>query len=116
MIPVWTKWIQPEEELRWESQLELCVPGRYVIGRRAGRERLRVEVYAEDEEEARSLQKEFGGKVKMLANDDWQGGPEEATLLKIRDRVLVTSESDGAALASLREAYPDRVVLSIPAE
>ncbi len=116
--PVWTRWISPEDEALWEERLDERLPGRFVVIRRIGRKRLLLQGYVENRAEAESLRNQFGGRVETLTANDWAVPQSEKrpVIVKVRDCLLVTSESDPAALDQARQVDPDRVILSVPAE
>lgn len=81
-----------------------------------GGKTLRVQVYAESKAEAEAIVSRFGGRVRELKHADWQKPAEIPPPLKIRDRFVVTQESDPAGLEKLTAEFPGRELISIPPE
>lgn len=116
MAQVWKKFIDPADEALWELRLEMLAGERFAISTQAGRQRLKVEVFLEPDNDGASLVKEHGGAVETLADADWQKAPPKPILVKVRDRLVITSTSEPKELEALRETYPGREILVIPAE
>ncbi len=86
-----------------------------VINLLKGGKSLRVEVYCESESEAEAIQKQFGGSLRKLANQNWAAMTTEVKPpINIRGRILVTGEKDEKKLATMREENPKLDVISIP--
>lgn len=83
-----------------------------------GGKSLRVEVFCDCREDAEYLKDYFGGSVRESKSQDWIATQNNTKRppIKVRDKVLVTENTDGAYLAELRKEYPRREVLVIPAE
>ena len=80
------------------------------------RQRLKVEVFLEQGNDGADLIKKFGGSVDTLADEDWQSVPLKPILVKVRDKLVITSTTEPDAQAKLRELYPGRELIIIPAE
>lgn len=116
MPEVWKKLISPEDEALWETRLEVLAEGRFVITSLVVRQRLKVEVFLEQGNDGADLIKKFGGSVDTLADEDWQSVPLKPILVKVRDKLVITSTTEPDAQAKLRELYPGRELIIIPAE
>jgi ribosomal protein L11 methyltransferase len=89
----------------------------FVIEILKGGKSTRLKVYCSSEKEAKAIVGQFGGSVRKMRNADWTvAASVEPPLLKIRDAILVTSESDEKKLAKIRRQHPKRALISIPAE
>jgi ribosomal protein L11 methyltransferase len=89
----------------------------FVIDILKGGKSTRVKVYCSSEKEAKAIVAQFGGSVRKMRKADWTvAASAEPPLLKIRDAILVTTESDDKKLAKIRRAHPLRELISIPAE
>ena len=89
----------------------------FVIDILKGGKSTRVKVYCSTEKEAKTIVGQFGGSVRKIRKADWTAAASaEPPLLKIRDAILVTTESDEKKLAKIRRAHPLRELISIPAE
>ena len=115
---VWSKFASATERDFWELRLQSLEDSSLVISDAPGRRRLKVDAYCQTRKAAENLKKQFGGRVTALKNQDWVAisGRSKLPPLKIRDCLLVCEERDSAALDQLRDQYPSRHVISIPAE
>jgi len=88
-----------------------------VIEELKGGKSIRVQVYCEKEEEAESIKKQFGGSIRKVKNASW-AEPQDLTQkpLLIRDQIVLTQSIKPNEVKALKEKYPDRIVLNIPAE
>ena len=96
--------------------MEIQAEERFAISSVAGRQRLKVEVFLDDESDGSELVRMYGGSVETLADEDWQSVPVKPILVKVRDRLVITSTTEPDAQAKLRDMYPGRELLIIPAE
>jgi ribosomal protein L11 methyltransferase len=118
MPPVWKKFISPEDEALWESRMEVQAEGRFAITSVAGRQRLKVDVFLDEgeDDDGSGFVQAFGGSVVALADEDWQSVQVRPILVKVRDRLVITSTTEPEAQARLRKTYPGRKLIIIPAE
>ena len=105
-----TKWTDAWEE-RFYGNINA------VIEEIKGGKSIRVQVYTETEEEAVKIQELFGGSTREVKNATWQE-PQDLTQkpLLIRDQLILTQSLKNSEVHMLKEKYPKRVVLNIPAE
>jgi len=115
---VWSKLSAVKWADAWEERFyghEGCV-----ISEIKGGKSVRVTVYCESKTEAEGIQKEFGGSIRELKNENWVAqGIEKAKVKKpimIRDAVVVTLEGEVSAVKKLKAEYEGRHVISIPPE
>ncbi|HUF61141.1 MAG TPA: 50S ribosomal protein L11 methyltransferase [Verrucomicrobiales bacterium] len=114
---VWTRLSAARWEDAWQERLRGFGNGSVVVTAFAGRKSIRVDYYTARRAEAERIRRSFGGTVRNVKESEWRlMKPEKAALVKIRDRLVVTSERKKAARTRLEEEYPGRIVLSIPAE
>ena len=116
MPQIWKKYIKPEDEALWECRLEVLAEGRFAITEVVGHQRLKIEVFRVEASEAAELKKRYGGRVEELADAAWQLAPLDTILVKVRDKLIITSTVETEALEALRQKYPGRHLLTIPAE
>lgn len=83
-----------------------------------GGKSIRVEVFTESREDAEYLREYFGGVVRESKSQDWVKTQSDTKRppIKIRDKVLVTENTDEEYLKKLQEEYPRRRIVIIPAE
>ena len=113
---VWKKSIAKANEELWQQRVgEL--PGA-VFSESFQAEKLNIDVYSENIEEALVLQACYGGNVEELTTIDWVAAtaPENVPPLIIRDKIVISASSDPAVLAALQKRYPRRIILTFPAE
>lgn len=83
-----------------------------------GGKSIRVEVFTESQEDAEYLKEYFGGVVRESKSQDWvktQNNTKRPPI-KIRNKVLVTENTDEEYLEKLQQEYPKRRIVIIPAE
>lgn len=113
---VWKKTISKANEDLWQQRVG-TIPGA-VFSEGFHAERVNIEVYSETEEEVLVLQACYGGKVEPVQTVDWVAAtaPENTPPLIIRDKLVISACADEEALAELRKKYPNRIILTFPAE
>lgn len=112
---VWSKRSGLRQEDLWEEHFHGNQNA--VITKLRSGKFLRVDFYCEEEGEALELVDQFGGVVKNLKEVDWVAeSAKPLPPLKIRDCLLVTSETNAASLHELQENSGGRTVVVIPAE
>ena len=112
---VWLKYLADGQQDLWEQRVQGNQNA--VITALRGRKSLRLDLYCEAEAEALRLVEEFGGAVRRLEDLDWVAeSARSIPPLKIRDCLLVTSETAPARLQELQKSNKDRIVVMIPAE
>ena len=114
---VWSKVISVDEKSFVEERFLSMAQTNAVIKRLSGSQKLKVEVYLENENEAQDLKKELGGKVNKLEYKNWAkiNASSNRPLIKIRDKILITDNSDSKELKKIKIRYPKKIVISIPA-
>lgn len=103
------KWIDAWEE-RFSGNPNFVLE--YVKGGRS----VRLQVYCASEAEAEGIKEQFGGSIRAVKEADWQKAPEAPKPLKVRDKFLVTAETDGKKLETLGRKHPGREIIVIPPE
>ena len=113
---VWKKTISKANEDLWQQRVG-DIPGA-VFSEGFHAERVNIEVYSETEEEVLVLQACYGGKVEAVQTVDWVAAtaPENTPPLIIRDKLVISACADESALEELRKKYPNRIILTFPAE
>ena len=113
---VWKKTISKANEELWQQQVG-NIPGA-VFSEGFHAERINIDVYSETEEEVLVLQACYGGKVEAVQTVDWVAAtaPENTPPLIIRDKLVISACADAEALEELRAKYPERIILTFPAE
>lgn len=81
-----------------------------------GGKSVRLQVYCATQKEADAIHKQFGGSIRKVKDADWNKAPELPKPLKIRDKFLVTAESEPKKIKAIEKLHPTREVISIPPE
>jgi len=103
----------------WEAVIESSGLTHAMISHNVGRKSHVLEIFDPVRAELAGWQKQFGGEIEFLtaAKLEAMSQPppgEEAGLLKIRDRLLVSQTVDKQVLDDIRKEFPDRIILSYP--
>ena len=111
----WSKFVEESCLEDWENRF-LAEHISWVSEKSVKRSRWLLSVYAATRAEAESLRNRFGGSVNDIAPQQWHPRPSGGggSLLRIRDRLLVTSSDDADELRRLEIEHPGRTVLSFP--
>ena len=113
---VWKKTASKLNEELWQQRLA-AIPGA-VFSEGFHAERINIDVYTESEEEALVMQACYGGKIEAVQTIDWVAAtaPENTPPLIIRDKLVISACADAPALTELKNKYPNRIILTFPAE
>jgi ribosomal protein L11 methyltransferase len=88
-----------------------------VISRLKTNKTIRVEVYTETEQEARDIQKQFGGSIRKLVHKNWAAVTEPTRPpIRIRSSIIITGSRDDDAREKLGKEFPGRHIIQIPAD
>lgn len=111
----WSKLIDPEEELEWETRL-LVDEVDFSIEKLVNRKRSRIASFCQDREAAEALKSRYGGGVNQITPEQWEPSidPAEARVLRIRDQFIVSETDDEPTLERLHQENPEREILSFP--
>ncbi|MEX2578868.1 MAG: 50S ribosomal protein L11 methyltransferase [Verrucomicrobiales bacterium] len=111
----WSKHVEEDRLDEWETRL-IAAEVIYVAEKLVKRKRWQLSSYTTTLARADELRARYGGSVIEVLPGDWQPAAEAeaGVLLKIRDSLVVTEGGDDEVWASLREKFPDRIVLSFP--
>lgn len=112
---VWSKLSSIKWEDAWEERFHAAANTNLVISRLPGGKRIRVEVYCHRQENALAIQKQFGGSVRELKQQNWAAlSAKSLKPIHIRGKLIIAHTEELAA--TLRKAHPDQPVLCIPGE
>jgi ribosomal protein L11 methyltransferase len=115
MIFVWSKLSAARWEDAWEERFHGPLRTGLVITRLPGGRTIRVEVYCERRVDAARIQKEFGGQIRTLKQQNWAAKSAESLRpVMIRSGLIVTHRAEIAG--QMRAVHPDRKVICIPGE
>lgn len=112
---IWSKLSSTKWEDAWEERFHAAANTNLVISLLPGGKRIRVDVYCHRKENALAIQKQFGGSVRELKNENWAAlSAKSLKPIHVRGRLIIAHTEEMAA--KLRAAHPDRQVLCIPGE
>ncbi len=112
---LWSKLSPAKWQDAWEDRL--YGNENSVISEIKGGKSIRVEIYNETEKEALKIQKEFGGSVREVKNQNWVAmSVVKRAPIKIKDKLVLSIEPPGAELEKIKAQYKGRYVLSMPAD
>ncbi|HEX2747339.1 MAG TPA: 50S ribosomal protein L11 methyltransferase [Verrucomicrobiales bacterium] len=115
MMYVWSKLSAAKWEDAWEERFHGPLRTGLAITRLPGGRTIRVEVYCERRSDAARIQKEFGGQIRELKQQNWAAKAAESLRpVMIRNTLIITHSTEAAE--KMRAAYPERKVLCIPGE
>src|SRR5262245_51154228 len=115
MMFVWSKLSGAKWEDAWEERFHGPLQTGLAITRLPGGKSIRVEVYCARRTEAARIQKEFGGQIRILKNQNWAAKSAESLRpVMIRDSLIVAHTREIAE--QMRASRPTRRVLFIPGE
>lgn len=115
MMHVWSKLSGAQWEDAWEERFRGPLQTALAITRLPGGKTIRVEVYCRRQSDARRIQREFGGRVRELKNENWAAASAESLQpIMVRQTLIITHSPETAA--EQQAAHPDRHVLCIPGE
>lgn len=110
---VWSKLSSEKWLDAWEERFS--GDSRAVITKITGKPTLRVEVYCEKNSDAEEIQKQFGGSIRELKNQNWAAmSSDPVPPVKVRDKLIIVAERDPAVLTALAAEYPKRQIVTIP--
>lgn len=113
----WYRTVPREQENDWQERIA-GFPGAVISEDVNTPQKLCVEVYTETQEEALVLQACYDGTVEEEQTVDWVAAtaPENTPPLLIRNRIVISAGDNPDTLRTLQQRYPERIVLSFPAE
>ncbi len=111
----WSKFVDEEHLEEWEARL-IMAEVVYTADKQVRRKHWQLSSYSTTRDHADDLRSKFGGGVTEVRPGDWQPSAEAGahSRLKIRDVLVVIESADDEVWESVREEYPDRIVLSFP--
>lgn len=115
MMFVWSKLSAAKWEDAWEERFHGPLQTGLAITSLPGGKTIRVEVYCQRRSDAAKIQKEFGGQIRELKQQNWAAKAAESLKpVVIRDTLIIAHTPEAAA--EQKAAHPDRIVLCIPGE
>jgi ribosomal protein L11 methyltransferase len=117
MLYVWSKLSSQKWADAWEERFSGGVQGSLVITTVPGRTMIRVELYCEKEKVALAVQKEFGGSVRKVKQQNWIAlSAELPPPVKVRESLVICAARTKAEMVAARKEHAGREVIGVPAD
>ncbi len=112
---VWSKLSSTKWEDAWEERFHAAANTNLVISKLPGGTRIRVEVYCHRETNAKAIQKQFGGSIRELKQQNWAAvSAKSLQPIHVRGKLIIAHTETLAE--ELRRTQPNQHVLCIPGE
>lgn len=112
---IWSKLSGVQWQDAWEERF-FGNPNAVITQIKGGKS-VRVEVYTETEDDALEIKQQFGGSVRELKNQNWAALSEvKRPPVLVDNRIVIVGDAGDFESAGYAEEYPDRHVISIPAD
>ncbi len=114
---VWSKLSASRWADAWEERFSGATDATLVITSIPGRKTIRVEVYCRTQKRANAIQKQFGGSVRALKNQNWAAHASQAPPpLKVRETFVICTARTQAEVAKAKKDFPNREIIAVPAD
>ncbi len=114
---VWSKLSASRWADAWEERFAGATDATLVITSIPGRKTIRVEVYCTTQKRANAIQKQFGGSVRALKNQNWAAHASQAPPpLKVRGTFVICTARTRAEIAKAQNDFPNREIIAVPAD
>ncbi|MCF6311457.1 MAG: 50S ribosomal protein L11 methyltransferase [Verrucomicrobiales bacterium] len=116
----WTKILRSESEVEhWQAAIEAALLLNAMISHIAGKKSWKLEIFDPALTQLKPWQDQFDGKIEHLSTADLLAMSQPAvdqqtSLLKIRDRIVITQAAASEQIEQVRQQFPKRIVLSYP--
>lgn len=114
---VWSKLSASKWADAWEERFAANTDATLVITSFPGRDTIRVEAYCPVRRHANAIQKQFGGSVRHLKQQNWAAlSAQTPPPVKVREKFVVCAARTEAKLAKARKTFPGREIIAVPAD
>lgn len=114
---VWSKLSASRWADAWEERFTGATDATLVITSIPGRQTIRVEVYCTTQKRVNAIQKQFGGSVRVLKNQNWAAHASQAPPpLKVRETFVICTARTRDEIAKARKTFPKREIIAVPAD
>lgn len=114
---VWSKLSASKWSDAWEERFSGMTDATLVISSFPGRETIRVEAYCTTQKRANAVQKEFGGSVRKLKQQNWAAmSAQNPPPVKVRETFVICTARTEAEMAKAKKSFPKRDVIGVPAD
>ncbi|WP_146848672.1 50S ribosomal protein L11 methyltransferase [Brevifollis gellanilyticus] len=114
---VWSKLSSVKWMDAWEERFSGNPALNLVITTIPGQVRVRVEIYAEKKKDVAAVQKEWGGSVREVKQQNWAAlSKEPMPSISVRGKLVVVSARSAKDIAKEKKANVGKEVVAIPAD
>jgi ribosomal protein L11 methyltransferase len=114
---VWSKLSSEKWSDAWEERFSGNPALNLVLTTFPAKTTIRVEVYADKKKDVVAIQKEWGGSVREVKQQNWAAlSKEPMPSIPVRDRLVIVSARTEAEVKKEQKAHPGREVIAIPAD
>lgn len=114
---VWSKLSASQWADAWEECLGGLRDATLVITSIPGRKTIRVEAYCTTQKQAKAIQREFGGRIRVLKQQNWAAmSSQKPPPVKVRETFVVCDARTTAEFAKAHKAFPNREIIAVPAD
>ena len=114
---VWSKLSAAKWSDAWEERFMGSPNLSLVITEVPGRKTVRIEVFSEKKSAVLAIQKEWGGSVREVKNQNWAAmAPPPPEPLKVRDKLVICPARTEREVVALVKKFPGKEVICVPAD
>lgn len=114
---VWSKLSASKWSDAWEERFAGTQDATLVISSFPGRDTIRVEAYCPLQKHANAIQKQFGGTVRHLKQQNWAAmSAQNPPPVKVREKFVICTARTEAEMAKARKTFPNREIIGVPAD
>jgi ribosomal protein L11 methyltransferase len=114
---VWSKLSSEKWADAWEERFSGNPALNLVITTVPTKTMIRVEIYTEKQKDVVAIQKEWGGTVREVKQQNWAAlSKEPMPSIAVRDKLVIVSARTEKEIAKEKRAHPGREIIAIPAD
>jgi ribosomal protein L11 methyltransferase len=114
---LWSKLSSEKWADAWEERFAVNPALNLVITTVPGRSTIRVEIYTEKKKDVVAIQKEWGGTVREVKNQNWAAlSKEPMPEIQVRGKMVVCSARTPQEIKKAQKANEGREIIAIPAD
>lgn len=114
---VWSKLSSVKWMDAWEERFSGNPALNLVITTVPGQTMVRVEIYAEKKKDVLAVQKEWGGSIREVKQQNWAAlSKEPMPSISVRGKLVVVSARSDKEIAKEKRAHAGREIVAIPAD
>lgn len=114
---VWSKLSASKWSDAWEERFSGMTDATLVISSIPGRDTIRLEAYCTTQKRANAVQKEFGGSVRKLKQQNWAAlSAQNPPPVKVRETFVICTARTDAEMTKAKKTFPNREIIGVPAD